>query len=454
MAPLKPVCERKNMRKDGTALIFIQYCYSAERRTNLNTEIAIPPAFWNKKRLCISNDLPLVYGSAEHLNKEIKRMFRLAEDIIDFTAKRSIVNRGKFVKEAFDPNLDLATLEQNGGKIKIVVDAEANKVNLDLYFQIDDYIISKEKNVSAETIGVFNQMKEQLKAFEIFTGKAINFESFDYDFYERFVDFLSFDYQQRRRKDVIKGLKINTIGKTIKQLRIFLRNRMRKKIIPFIDLSDFKAMEEETDAIYLTENEIRQISTVDLSSNPHLEKYRHLLVFACLTGLRFSDFTLIEANDIRDKKLYKKQEKSNHWVVVPLKEEAYNIFSKEFRKEIPVVTNPDFNYYIKEVGKLADITQLITFSYKKGNKDIVETKPKYAWITSHTGRRSFCTNEFLAGTPPKLIMQLSGHKKEKDFYRYIRIFAEEAALQIEKIWKEREELLKLSKGKIERRCIR
>lgn len=37
-------------------------------------------------------------------------------------------------------------------------------------------------------------------------------------------------------------------------------------------------------------------------------------------------------------------------------------------------------------------------------------------------------------------MKISGHKKEKDFYRYIRISAEEAAFQIEKIWKEREEL--------------
>src|SRR5205823_11363170 len=127
------------------------------------------------------------------------------------------------------------------------------------------------------------------------------------------------------------------------------------------------------------------------------------------------------------------------------REEACHIFINEFNGKIPIVSNPDFNYYIKEVGRLAGITQLITFSYKKGNKDVVETKPKYAWITSHTGRRSFCTNEFLAGTPPKLIMKISGHKKEKDFYRYIRISAEEAAFQIEKIWKEREELLKFSK---------
>src|SRR6266542_3308399 len=221
MAPLKPICERKNMRRDGTSIIFIQYCYSPENCTNLNTEIAIPPAFWNKKRLCISNDLPPIYGDVKYLNSEVKRMVRLAEDIIDFATKKNIVNRGKFVKEVFHPHLNLATLENDEEKIKIIVEAETNKVNLDLYFQIDEYIKSKEKKVSPETIGVFRQMKEQLKAFEIFRRKPITFESFDFNFYEEFVDFLSFEYEQRRRKTIIKGLKINTIGKTIKQLRIF-----------------------------------------------------------------------------------------------------------------------------------------------------------------------------------------------------------------------------------------
>jgi len=34
-------------------------------------------------------------------------------------------------------------------------------------------------------------------------------------------------------------------------------------------------------------------------------------------------------------------------------------------------------------------------------------------------------------------MQISGHKREKDFYRYIRITPEEAAETIKKIWMER-----------------
>lgn len=48
--PIKAICEKRFMRKDGTSLIYIQYCYSAEKRTLLNTEIAIPPEFWNKKK--------------------------------------------------------------------------------------------------------------------------------------------------------------------------------------------------------------------------------------------------------------------------------------------------------------------------------------------------------------------------------------------------------------------
>src|SRR5687768_645340 len=101
MLPVKPICDRNFMRRDGTSFVYIQYCYSAEKRTLLNTEIAIPPAFWNKKTLTISRDLPNMYGDANELNKELKRMMRLAEDIIDFAIQKSIINRGEFAKRTF-----------------------------------------------------------------------------------------------------------------------------------------------------------------------------------------------------------------------------------------------------------------------------------------------------------------------------------------------------------------
>jgi len=124
-------------------------------------------------------------------------------------------------------------------------------------------------------------------------------------------------------------------------------------------------------------------------------------------------------------------------VVIPLREEAQYIFTRKFNGDVPLITNADFNYYIKEVGKLSGIIQLIKFSHKKGNKDIITVKPKYSWITSPSCCRSFCTNEFLAGTPVNLIMKIRGHKSFRDFYKYIRISQEEAGQKIKELWQER-----------------
>jgi hypothetical protein len=395
LLPIKPICDRKDMRRDGTSLIYLQYCYSSEKRTLLNTEISIPPLFWNKKRLCISENLPELYGDVEHLNSELDRMIRLAQDLVSFAVKNRIEERGSFVKKTFKPTLDIKTLHCQDA-IKDIEIARKKKINKDLHLQIGDYIKSKEKKVAKATLCVYNCMKEQLKAYELYQNKKITFENFDFEFYDGFVDFLTFNYVQRRRKTIITGLKVNTIGKTIKQLRIFIKDRVRRKIIAPIDLTDFRIPEEEVDAIYLTHAEIGKIYRADLSRHPYLIEYRDLFVLACLTGLRFSDFSILQPEDLRNDMLYKKQEKSDHWVVIPLRKEAKIIFSEQFKEKIPDLTNPEFNRHIKTIGKLAGIYEKIKFSYKKGNKNVEIIKPKYDWITSHTARRSFCTNEFLA----------------------------------------------------------
>jgi len=432
LLPIRPICNRKKTRRDGTSLIQIQYCYSAERKTLLNTRIAIPPGFWIKKNLSISEKLPGTHGSAPFLNGELKRMIRIAEDIVEFASKNKIDDPVAFIKQKFTPDFDPTSLGKEASP-----DVKPSPANLDLFFQLNDYIDSKKRQVSPRMIHVFQNMRDTLKAFQTFRGKSITFESFDYNFYDEFVEYMRYDHIQRRRKDVIKGFKVSTIGKTIKQLRIFLKNRARKGIISPINLEEYKILDEESDAIYLTWDEINRIYYTDLSSHPHLYKYRDLLVFGCLTGLRFSDFSNIRSEDVRNGMLYKKQEKADHWVVIPLRDQAQYIFVNEFNRNIPAISNAGFNERIKEVGRLTGLTQLIKFSYKKGNQDIVVTKPKYAWITSHTCRRSFCSNEFLAGTPVELIMKISGHKNLRDFYRYIRISQEEAGQKIKELWQQR-----------------
>lgn len=108
LLPLKLICERKFARRNGTGLIYIQYCFSAEKRTLLNTEIAIPPAYWNKKQSCITNNLPEAYGKVQHLNDELNRVFRIVEDLVSFALKNKISDTGNFVKKTFNHNFILA----------------------------------------------------------------------------------------------------------------------------------------------------------------------------------------------------------------------------------------------------------------------------------------------------------------------------------------------------------
>lgn len=243
MLPIKPVCTKKDMRKDGTSIIFLQYCYSIDKRTLLNTGIAIPPSFWNRKKLRINDDLPLIYGEVADLNQRLQTGIRIAQDTLTYAVKEKVKDLIGFLKNTFRPGLDLEDL---GFKAKEAATRQP-ETNLDFYFQIDDYIRSKTNKVTPGMLRVYKNMKDHLQAFQDYRKTVITFDALDFNFYEALVDFLTFEYVQRRRKTVIKGLKTATVGKTIKQLRIFIRDRIRRKIISPIDLSDFKILNEESD---------------------------------------------------------------------------------------------------------------------------------------------------------------------------------------------------------------
>ena len=67
LLPLKPICPASKVRRDCTSIIFLQYCKSENEKTLLNTEIAIPPKYWNKKLSRVIDDLPVEYGVLKSL---------------------------------------------------------------------------------------------------------------------------------------------------------------------------------------------------------------------------------------------------------------------------------------------------------------------------------------------------------------------------------------------------
>jgi NACalpha-BTF3-like transcription factor len=109
-----------------------------------------------------------------------------------------------------------------------------------------------------------------------------------------------------------------------------------------------------------------------------------------------------------------------HWVIREILERRDNVLPE-------AVSNQKLNDALKELGKLADITEEVEVTITRGDRRVTVRRPKYALMTTHTARRSGCTNMYLAGIDIYTIMGFSGHTTEKSFRRYIKIKQEENA---------------------------
>jgi hypothetical protein len=82
--PIKLIIKKGKVRKDGTSLIFLQYCYSKERRILISTDISLPEKYWNKKTCSILPSLPKQYGNPQNLEADLREKLRRSEQIVDY----------------------------------------------------------------------------------------------------------------------------------------------------------------------------------------------------------------------------------------------------------------------------------------------------------------------------------------------------------------------------------
>jgi hypothetical protein len=155
--PVKAIIA-KRPRKDGKNAINFQYCYSATRRVTVDPEVAIPAAYWNKKRQIISKNLPSEFGDSKVLNDNLSRMRKVIEALIDKGQSIDVPCLGKYVKGLFTPDLKIADVP-NEVPIQLVPQ------KLDFFDHLDDYITFKEKKVVSP--GSIRCLRDRLKAFQV-----------------------------------------------------------------------------------------------------------------------------------------------------------------------------------------------------------------------------------------------------------------------------------------------
>ena len=83
---------------------------------------------------------------------------------------------------------------------------------------------------------------------------------------------------------------------------------------------------------------------------------------------------------------------------------------------------------------MPELNQDFEKTLTRGRKAEATIYKKWELLQTHTARRSFCTNEYLAGTPTITIMAISGHKTDKSFMAYIKADSLKHAMVMRDRW--------------------
>jgi integrase len=259
--------------------------------------------------------------------------------------------------------------------------------------------------------------------------KTLPMQDLNKDFYE---DFKRFCFN-------VENKEVSTFGGFIKDIK----SAMADAKVDTFKNKDFIMPGYEADTIYLNDEQIEQIATLDLSEHSKvvaikegeatnityatLERVRDLALVGFYTGLRFSDFSNLDVKDIDGNFIKVKQIKTGGRVTIPIMLKLRPVLAK-YPDGLPSLSNQKFNSWIKVVARLAGLIELRTFTNSKGNTQNRVSQPVYELISSHCCRRSYATNMFNKALPTMLIMNSTGHKTEAAFLKYIKATNEDKAI--------------------------
>ncbi|MGE0560473.1 MAG: phage integrase SAM-like domain-containing protein [Flavobacteriales bacterium] len=289
------------------------------------------------------------------------------------------------------------------------------------------YLSFKKDKVGARTYVKLKIGIDKLIDFEATQNKTYLIKDVNEAFLEEFKEY----YLQR-------GYAINTIKKDLIIVKSICRHARNKDIETSKELDSLTIKKEDKEKIYLTLDELEQIEQTQFESEA-LSNAKDWLIISCYCGQRVSDFLRFTKDMLRienDITLIEfKQQKTGKLMELPLHPKIVEILKKNNGNFPYKISDQRYNEYIKDVCKIAGITQKVKGSKMNSVTNRKETGlfPKYELISSHVGRRSFATNNY-GKIPTAFLISITGHSSEEMFLEYIGKTQNEQAKGIVKYW--------------------
>lgn len=404
----------RDMDSDTEQTIYVTSRFGRNEKLMYATPLKVEPIFWNEKDGRVKSSKYCAYR--DEVNGALNAIEALVKS---FIAKAATSDNETVSKESLKNLLDI-----HFGKKKAK--------GCDFHSFFEDFIKQCESRLSPRKGGLtidYKTKREYARTYyyiqEYEKKRKIRLEFCDIDklFFNDFVTYLQ-----------ELNLSTNTIWHKTVSIKAVMKAANEQELTDNTKYTTFKNISEESQAVALSEKELDLLVKFDFSQSPRLERTRDLFLIGCWTGLRFSDFTRIKRENIKDNMLTIQQQKTNEFVTIPLHPVFISIWEK-YNGVLPAsISNQKFNDNLKDVCKEAGINERVMKSITKGGKKQTTVYEKWQLVSSHTARRSFATNLYKSGFPSISIMQITGHKTESSFLKYIKVTKEEHAKMLMMHW--------------------
>lgn len=365
-----------------------------------STGLKIPKNCWLNGKVVNKGS----FSQAAEFNKELQIAKEKLAEIRDAHLQRY----GDINKPALD--WDWVNYRKFNGKINTIT------------YNIDRVIRGfLDEGRKVRSVNSYKQVAQRISRFEETLSEPTNIFDIDLTWMKKFHGFL-----------VKENYNSNTIHKTIKNLKTIFRVLRNDGF----DLRSMILDYECPSKTYLppkpiiNADEFQRILKLEVDST--LEPYRRLFLLCLCTGLRFSDGERISIRNISDEVIEGKKEKFLNIVSIKTgKAIKHNI------TDIPIVehivrqssflgnywhiSNTKYNKGLKEICRMAGITQIFTTYKIVGGDQVPITVPKYKLVTAHTARHSFITNLYINGLDWKDIKYLVGISSDSVLNTYIHL---------------------------------
>lgn len=324
-----------------------------------------------------------------------------------------------------------AVLQKLVGKVEEVPDKK------DFWTFFDEFLKDKSKLRKPETIAKYRSLKVSLVKFEK-EHYTLTFDKMTMKFYN---DFLHFSQSNLKHLN-------NTISKSLRGLKTFLRWAQEMNYSSIEDYKKFKGTNDQNEPMYLTLEEFRLFEAFHAEESSKLEASRDIFLFQCYTGQRISDVLNFRKKDIKNDKeyghfweLYQQKGAKKYPVKIPLPNPAQVIFDKYTKNSkmddyvFPRQSGQLINKNLKTIAEAAGIVQSFTKMNFSGNVPVNKTASKSKLISTHAARRTFVTLATEAGMNSEQIMAITGHTSASQVRVYTGMDRLKLKERMEKVFK-------------------